>query len=112
MSQEGILKALSEALAIWAFCHPRKVAELEQLLQSKWGLKSFKEGATALNRQQLEDAQAALGRDAAGRPFLSLVEQRSGDLVSIPPGWPHMVLNLQVGGSCTGTVHQERQAHL
>lgn len=50
-----------------------------------------------LNRKQLEQAQQHLGCDGAGRPYLELKEQFSGDVMHVVPGWPHMVLNPQVG---------------
>jgi oxalate decarboxylase/phosphoglucose isomerase-like protein (cupin superfamily) len=41
-------------------------------------------------------AQKALGYDRAGRCYLQIIKQCSGDIVTIPPGWPHSVYNLQV----------------
>ena len=94
---------MSKAVALWAFCHPDKVQELQTYIQRKWSLGPFR-GAklVKLNRKQLEQAQQHLGCDGAGRPYLELKEQFSGDVMHVVPGWPHMVLNLQVGCMAAG----------
>jgi oxalate decarboxylase/phosphoglucose isomerase-like protein (cupin superfamily) len=48
------------------------------------------------NLDDMKTAQEILGRDEAGRPYLSIVYQYSGDIITVPPGWAHAVYNLQV----------------
>jgi len=48
------------------------------------------------NESDMKEAQEALGYDDAGRPYLEIKYQHSGEMVNIPPGWPHAVYNLRV----------------
>jgi hypothetical protein len=97
ITKEKATELLSKAVALWAFCHPDKIEQLQDYIMAEWGLGPFKQRVVTLTQHQLQQAQQHLGYDAAGRPYLELKEQFSGDVMNVVPGWPHMVLNLQVG---------------
>jgi hypothetical protein len=82
---------IDKPLAYWAFCHPNMVSQLQTFTQ-----KRFKTEDVFMTRDEMIDAQKALGTDPAGCPYISIIEQLSGDIISIPPGWPHAVINVQV----------------
>ena len=45
--------------------------------------------------QQLQQLKTEMGVDEQGRPCVLLLEQMDGDMVHVPPGWMHCVINLQ-----------------
>ena len=83
-------------VALWAFCRPDKVGLLDNYLTQRvkveGGLKN--RGAPTPTRAQLEDCQDRICRYDGGKNAITLVEQRPGDKVVVPPGWPHAVINL------------------
>ncbi len=81
-------------------CHPNKIKEFETIIISK-NYSPLKSGKVCLKHQDLEDIKEALGLDNTSRPYLEIVHQHSGMIVNVPPGWTHMVLNLQVGHTIT-----------
>jgi hypothetical protein len=81
-------------VAVWGFCHPSKLKEFET-----WTKKHVKKNLKTevfLSEEQLKKVQAALGFDGAGRPFFEIIYQHSGQLINVPPGWAHTVINLRV----------------
>ena len=44
-----------------------------------------------------KESLGILGSDQAGRFFFEVKYQHSGEVMNIPPGWAHTVINLQVG---------------
>ena len=44
---------------------------------------------------EMEETQVAMGYDSSGRPYMPIIYQWSGDVITIPPGWLHCVFNLQ-----------------
>jgi len=88
---------LLKPVALWVLCHPEKINQLQDFLVGQFKFKIFKESnIKCLSAEQIALAQNHLGCDKAGRPYLEVIQQYSGDMVTIPPGWPHMVVNVQV----------------
>lgn len=95
--------------ATWAFCRPRAVPALHKLLCKLWpmrygktrGLRSdAKDPLTLIDVQRLETELSkdhVLGPcrtlDGKESQWLVIKEQRAGDRILVPAGWPHMVVN-------------------
>ena len=77
-------------MAFWCFCHPSKIQDLQTLIG-----KSFKT-EVKLSIDEWKRSQTSLGFDDAGRPWLELKFQKSGEIINVPPGWAHSVINLRV----------------
>jgi hypothetical protein len=58
--------------------------------------KNFKKDEVIMTVKKWRSIQEDLGFDDAGRAFLEVKEQRSGEVINVPPGWPHSVQNLRV----------------
>lgn len=87
-----------EALALWAFIHPSRLAQAEEWLKVHRKRRSGFRGKQrlSLNLEQLRALQAHLGvRQPEQQPWLQLLYQCPGDKVQVPPGWVHQVWNLR-----------------
>lgn len=79
-------------LAVWALCHPSKLNDFQSFIS-----RNFKTDDVLLTVDDLLKARNHLGSDQAGRFFFEVKYQHSGEVMNIPPGWAHTVINLQVG---------------
>jgi hypothetical protein len=76
---------------VWIFCHPSKIEKLQEAVG-----KNFKKDEVIMTVNKWRLIQKDVGFDDAGRPYLEIKEQRSGEVINVPPGWPHSVQNLRV----------------
>lgn len=77
------------AIATWLFCRPERQADLETWLKKHARSASF----AALDKAALSPGewdQLMRAKDELG---IVVVEQHAGQLVFVPPGWPHYVRN-------------------
>jgi hypothetical protein len=90
MSEQDLTNHLNAVLATWLFIHPHALDAFEAWLQSiGLGGHFLTHGANKvhLTVQQMKDAQAALPDQ------VMLIEQRAGEQIYVPPGFPHFVQN-------------------
>ncbi len=80
-------------VALWAFIHPKALPLLNSALVDL----EISEGTkvrTVLTPVEMRALQAKMGRSSeTGHYWLTIVEQRSGEIVQVPPGWAHCVYN-------------------
>jgi hypothetical protein len=79
-----------QLLAVWLFIHPDALDAFEAWLKGLHEDNTFLTAGAAnlhLSLQHMEDAEKAL----PGKVIR--LEQRAGDQVYVPPGWPHFVTN-------------------
>jgi JmjC domain, hydroxylase len=85
---------MGEPLARWTFFAPHVAVAANDLLRADFGDGWMFEHRRLLS---LQDSMLAKQRveEAHGAGSVLILEQYAGTMVSIPPGWPHSVENLQ-----------------
>lgn len=76
------------ALALWAVVNARAVGEAESWAQQHLGCTLPRAAVTV---QQLHGMARVLGRFESGARKVQIIYQRHGDLVEVPPYFPHAV---------------------
>jgi hypothetical protein len=76
-------------------CHPDKVSDFQDIIKDL-GYPHLKTGKVKLSLADMKHVQDKLGIDSSRRPFLEIIYQYSGHIINVPPGWAHMVHNLNV----------------
>ena len=81
-----------DPIAVWWLLHPTKLKDFLNIIKKV----NLKGSAFSTSHDKLFEMQQKIGFDEAGRPFMEVKYQYSGDLIHIPVGWAHGVINLQV----------------
>lgn len=81
-------------LAVWAFINPNHLSEVidwtRRVFPGSGGICGSSETRCSLSLPQLATLSTHFGAEA-----VRVVEQRAGDLVYVPFGWAHQVINLR-----------------
>lgn len=82
-------------LAIWVFLDPIILVKADAWLREN-GYKNGFAGKVTLNVQQITKLQQDMGTDGqTGLAYVRVLRQGHGDMVHVPAGWMHMVINLR-----------------
>lgn len=91
------MQSIDKPIAIWGLCNPCRAAQLDELIKSKgWGAKGLK-GNVLFDVDMMKQARRELGVDPdTNRTWFVIMPQMPGEIVNIPAGWLHAVVNVQV----------------
>ena len=87
---------LGNVLALWVFLHPTILRRVNVWLQAH-GFKDGLAGASArLKKQQLQKLREDMGMiPGTSTPYVAIVKQGHGEMVHVPAGWVHQVINMR-----------------
>lgn len=87
--------SVGQVLAEWTFIHPDAIQAANTWLQQNGFAAGLATPQRALlSSEQVSAMQAALANVVAGGA-VRVVQQRAGDMVHVPPGWVHQVVNVR-----------------
>lgn len=108
---------LTLPLAVWVFIAPWAVAMANEWLKKRKGKKGSKGNFHLglglagndifLGDEDVRALEAHLNAQCGPRRSLVVLEQKAGDLVRVPPGWVHQVVNKQRCLKIAGEVYDE-----
>ncbi len=83
-------------VAIWAFIHPKALDMLNSALRDL-KISNGTKIRTYLTPPAMKTLQARMGKcPETGHYWLTIREQRAGEIVHVPCGWAHAVYNVKV----------------
>ena len=88
----------STVLAMWVLIHPDKAAVADEWLCVHVADDGFRHDALSITptptKADMVKLRDHVGVDERGRYYVVILEQRPGDMVHVPAGWIHCVINM------------------
>lgn len=85
-------------LAMWVLIHPDKAVVADLWLREHVAADGFHHDSFSIKptptKETMLQLRDHLGMDECGRYYVVILEQRPGDMISVPAGWIHCVINM------------------